>query len=236
MTITCANRLAEILGPEIVKDKGLNVSFIISKKPPDTPVTSRVIPTLVFDIEPSTMKSLIRKWCNDNSIQDFDLRNLIDWDYYKERFGNSVLKIVSIPAALQGVDNPCPKIPYPDWLNKKVKELKSVFKQRNITNFFNKTQDIEDIGTMRVDLTAAQRKRLDEKKAIKTEREDRERLKKLRLDNPVGLLDDFNGWMETSIESWRAIREQRRENPYQLTSVKKTHLTTMFKNFDQAVF
>jgi len=32
-SLTCARRLAKVLGPEIVKDKGLNVRFIISRLP-----------------------------------------------------------------------------------------------------------------------------------------------------------------------------------------------------------
>jgi len=46
------------------------------------------------------MKKMIWKWCKDLSINDFSLKNLLDWEYYKERFGNSILKIITIPAAL----------------------------------------------------------------------------------------------------------------------------------------
>jgi DNA polymerase epsilon subunit 1 len=45
------------------------------------------------------MKKFIRKWCEDNTINDFDLRSLLDWDYYKERLAGTILKIVTIPAA-----------------------------------------------------------------------------------------------------------------------------------------
>ena len=49
------------------------------------------------------------------------MRSIIDWDYYIGRLGNTILKIISIPAALQKIENPVPKIAYPDWLRKKIK-------------------------------------------------------------------------------------------------------------------
>ena len=48
-SITCAKRLAEVLGSEIVKDKGLNVKFIISKKPETAKVADRAIPISIFE-------------------------------------------------------------------------------------------------------------------------------------------------------------------------------------------
>jgi len=94
--------MAEILGEELIKDKGLNVTFIISKFPIDESISDRVIPVIVFQTEPTLMRSLIKKWCKNLSMTDFDMRTFIDWDYYKERVGSSILKIVTIPAALQG--------------------------------------------------------------------------------------------------------------------------------------
>jgi DNA polymerase epsilon subunit 1 len=91
-----------MLGPEIAKDKGLNVKFIISKKPIEAKVAARAIPTIIFGpgVEESEKKRLIRRWTGDNSLDDFDLRTLLDWDYYKERLGSTIQKIITIPAAL----------------------------------------------------------------------------------------------------------------------------------------
>ena len=100
-TISCVKRMGEILGDSVINDAGLNVKYIISMKPTGTPVSERVIPTIVFDIEPNQTKKLIRKWIGDSNITDFSLKHILDWDYYKERFGNSILKIITIPAALQ---------------------------------------------------------------------------------------------------------------------------------------
>jgi DNA polymerase epsilon subunit 1 len=52
--------------------------------------------------------------------QELTLKNILDWDYYFDRFVTIVQKIITIPAILQNVENPIPEIPCPDWLNKKV--------------------------------------------------------------------------------------------------------------------
>lgn len=66
------------------------------------------------------MKKFLRKWLKDQSMQDFDMRTIIDWDYYKERVSGTIMKIVTIPAALQKCMNPVPRIKYPDWLHKRI--------------------------------------------------------------------------------------------------------------------
>jgi DNA polymerase epsilon subunit 1 len=50
-----------------------------------------------------------------------DVRDIIDWAYYKERLGNAIQKIITIPAAMQGVDNPVPRVRHPEWLHKRVR-------------------------------------------------------------------------------------------------------------------
>lgn len=49
------------------------------------------------------------------------MRDILDWDYYRERLGNAIQKIISIPAAMQGVTNPVPRVKHPDWLHKRVR-------------------------------------------------------------------------------------------------------------------
>ena len=46
--ITTAKRLAEFLGEQMIKDKGLNCKFIISSRPKNAPVTERAIPVAIF--------------------------------------------------------------------------------------------------------------------------------------------------------------------------------------------
>ena len=61
----------------------------------------------------------------------------MDWDYYIERLGGTIAKIITIPAALQGVANPVPRVKHPDWLQKKLLEKDDVFKQKRINEMFN---------------------------------------------------------------------------------------------------
>lgn len=49
-----------------------------------------------------------------------DLRDIVDWNYYRERLGGAIMKIITIPAAMQHVPNPVPRVRHPDWLFKKV--------------------------------------------------------------------------------------------------------------------
>ena len=112
-----------MLGGDIAKDKGLNVRFIISKKPLEAKVADRAIPIQVFSLQDEAQqRRFLRKWTKDQSLDDIDLRKLLDWDYYKERLGGTIMKIVTIPAALQQCMNPVPRIQYPDWLHKRLKE------------------------------------------------------------------------------------------------------------------
>ena len=46
------------------------------------------------------MKKFLKKWLKDNSMTDFNMRGIIDWNYYKERVSGTIQKIVTIPAAL----------------------------------------------------------------------------------------------------------------------------------------
>lgn len=102
-SISTAKRLAEFLGDQMVKDKGLSCRFIISRKPEGAPVTERAIPLAIFQTEDSIKKHYLKKWLKVNASFDFDIRNILDWNYYIERLNSCIQKIITIPAALQGV-------------------------------------------------------------------------------------------------------------------------------------
>lgn len=162
-SISTAKRLAEFLGDQMVKDKGLACKFIISSKPHGAPVTDRAVPVAIFSAEESIKRTYLRKWLKDNSLANFDLRTILDWDYYIERLGSVIQKLITIPAAMQKVPNPVPRIRHPDWLHRRVVALDDRFKQHKVTDFFQKkdalaveaqetvVSDLEDIGTQRVD-------------------------------------------------------------------------------------
>ena len=90
-SLTTAARLADFLGAEMVKDKGLNCNLIISRLPAGAPVTERALPVAIFSCEPAIRKYFLRKWLRDSSLDCEDFRDVVDWDYYKDRLGKPVL-------------------------------------------------------------------------------------------------------------------------------------------------
>jgi len=88
--ISTAKRLAEFLGADMVKDKGLACKLVIASTPPEAPVTERAIPTAIFQADPSVRKHYLRKWCRATGQADLGLRNIVDWDYYIQRVGAAI--------------------------------------------------------------------------------------------------------------------------------------------------
>lgn len=83
-----------------MQGRGINVRFIISKKPLTAKVADRAIPVVIFETDETTMKKFLRKWTGDYGMQEYDLKSILDWDYYKDRLAGTIQKIVTIPAAL----------------------------------------------------------------------------------------------------------------------------------------
>lgn len=110
--------------------------MIISRFPPGQPVTERAIPTPIFNTEPKIRNYFLRKWSKDNSIQDFDIRNFVDWDYYIDRFSTTVRKIITIPAGIQNIDNPVARVKEPDWLRRVMQEKRATTNQKRISDLF----------------------------------------------------------------------------------------------------
>ncbi|KAG1874953.1 hypothetical protein F4604DRAFT_1763232 [Suillus subluteus] len=137
-SISTAKRLAEFLGDQMVKDKGLACKFIISAKPNGAPVTERAVPVAIFSAEESVKRAYLRKWLKDHSLCNFDLRSILDWEYYVERLGSVIQKLITIPAAMQKVSNPVPRIRHPDWLHRRVAGAVDKFKQNKVTDFFTR--------------------------------------------------------------------------------------------------
>ena len=161
LSITTAKRLAEFLGQQMVKDKGLNCKYIIAAKPKSAPVTERAIPTTIFSANDQVKRSFLRKWLREDPI-DMNPRALIDWDYYLERLSSVVQKLITIPAALQKIRNPVPRVGHPDWLQRRINVKDDRFKQKKMTDLFGKTPlaeispntldhrlptDVEDFGS-----------------------------------------------------------------------------------------
>ncbi|KAJ4724769.1 DNA polymerase epsilon catalytic subunit [Melia azedarach] len=147
--LTTAKRLSDFLGDTMVKDKGLRCQYIVACEPRGTPVSERAVPVAIFETDSEIMKFYLRKWCKTSS--DVGIRSIIDWSYYKQRLSSAIQKIITIPAAMQKVANPVPRVVHPDWLHKKVREKEDKFRQRKLVDMFssfgrddllNKTSDL----------------------------------------------------------------------------------------------
>lgn len=136
-SITTAKRLGDFLGEQMIKDKGLNVKYIISSRPKNAPVTERALPVAIFSAEESVKRFFLRKWLKEDP-GDMDPRSVIDWDYYLERLGSVIQKLISIPAALQKVKNPVPRVAHPEWLQRRINIKEDKFKQKKMTDMFEK--------------------------------------------------------------------------------------------------
>ncbi|KAL2752065.1 hypothetical protein ACRALDRAFT_1052995 [Sodiomyces alcalophilus JCM 7366] len=158
-SITTARRLADFLGEQMVKDKGLNCKFIICARPKSAPVTERAVPVAIFSAEEETKRAYLKKWLKEEPSST-DPRDLLDWDYYLERLGSVIQKLITIPAALQKVSNPVPRIPHPDWLQRRINAKEDKMKQKKLTDIFSKgpleditnrnkrgVDDVEDFGS-----------------------------------------------------------------------------------------
>lgn len=160
-SITTARRLGEFLGAQMVKDKGLACKYVVADRPIGAPVTERAIPTAIFSSELPVKQKFLRRWLKDPGLESFDPRLIIDWNYYRERLGSTIQKIISIPAALQGLPNPVPRVVQPDWVQKRIEKKNDKMKQSSLSAFFSKAapgskptdsnqvsaiDDIEDIG------------------------------------------------------------------------------------------
>ncbi|ODV69915.1 DNA polymerase epsilon catalytic subunit A [Hyphopichia burtonii NRRL Y-1933] len=230
-SITTAKRLGEFLGEEMVKDAGLACKYIISSKPIGSPVTERAIPVSIFSSEKKEF--FLKKWLKDPSLSDFDPRSVIDWDYYYERLASVVQKIITIPAALQDVKNPVPRVPHPDWLQKRIKIKDDTKQQSSISKFFGKStksealqnqvkhiQDIEDFGELDSGISKTKVGKVTSKKrrngkinnASDTEEEERNNAV---LNGPCPLMtEDYVGYLQYQKAKWKVQaknRERRRK-------------------------
>jgi DNA polymerase epsilon subunit 1 len=107
-----------------VRDKGLSCAYIISRYPAGASVTDRAVPVVVFSAEPATRKGIatlcslslslslslshiahsierLKNWLGTPSLNDYSVRNILDWDYYRGRLSGVVQKLITIPAFYQ---------------------------------------------------------------------------------------------------------------------------------------
>ncbi|GLE05547.1 hypothetical protein PINS_up014570 [Pythium insidiosum] len=231
-SITTAKRLSEFLGAEMIKDKGLTCQMIIACKPIGEKVTERAIPTAIFSTEEAVKRHFLRKWLKDPNMQDFDIRTILDWEYYRGRFAATVQKIVSLPAAFQNVRNPVPRIELPEWMRKQVREKNSKQQQGSLSGFIKKVDrlngdvvaqliDMEDLGGIK--RTGSSSKLFGGKKRKHAIQED----EKSEVVEEVEDIDDqdapklgeveFQTWLRHRKGKWKSLLLKRKRQREELT-------------------
>ncbi|KAK9460210.1 uncharacterized protein V1516DRAFT_679244 [Lipomyces oligophaga] len=241
-SISTARRLAEFLGDQMVKDKGLACKYIISEHPRSAPVTERAIPVAIFSAEESVKSHFLRRWLKDTSLTDFDPRGIIDWDYYRERLGSVIQKIITIPAALQHVPNPVPRVRHPDWLHRRLARLesgaqssidsfKTAFKpMADVTNRLNQTQldDIEDIGfKSKPSLARGTLAKVAMKRRRQQAESLTENIEDMFASLPAEMPDvskDYRGWLRYEKQKWKIQQQalQRRHHLFGKANVRSS--------------
>ena len=224
-SITTAKRLAEFLGEQMTKDKGLNCKYVISSKPKSAAVTDRAIPVAIFSAEIQTKQHFLRRWTRDNS-GDMDPRSIIDWDYYLERLGSVIQKLITIPAALQKVENPVPRVAHPDWLRRRINIMDDKLKQRKVTDHFNKQTladitnvvnhepDLEDIGSSSLAIKLAKTKgmstqSLQKRKAPHPTVSTNENSYAVLPAKIPSMDNDYPAWLQYQKKKWRVQKYAR---------------------------
>lgn len=241
-SITTAKRLGEFLGEEMVKDAGLACKYIISAKPLGSPVTDRAIPVSIFSSEKKEL--YLKKWLKDPSLSEFGPRSVIDWDYYLERVASVVQKIITIPAALQNVPNPVPRVQHPDWLQKRIRTLADKKQQSSIGAFFGasdektvKAQAIKDIedfgeaddGNMKSKVSKVSvRKRKNARTIAAEQAEEEERMMAI-LNGPCpSMLEDYGAFLRYQKAKWK-VQAKNRDRRRKLfgDNVESTHRSSV---------
>ncbi|KAK0199787.1 hypothetical protein DFS33DRAFT_1388090 [Desarmillaria ectypa] len=215
-SISTARRLAEFLGDQMVKDKGLACKFIISERPIGAPVTERAVPVAIFSAEEIVKRTYLRKWLKDSSLVNFDLRSILDWQYYIERLGSVIQKLITIPAAMQKVPNPVPRIRHPDWLHKRVAVAGDKFKQNKLTDFFKSategesrppsSRDIEDMGGEETQSNRIRIAVVNRKVRPKTPEPEVEEETLLAIPDPSV---DYSAWIKAMRPRWKQRQDIR---------------------------
>ncbi|VWU50294.1 DNA polymerase epsilon catalytic subunit A, putative, partial [Hepatocystis sp. ex Piliocolobus tephrosceles] len=137
--ITTAKRLSELLNnTSYVEDNNVSTQFIIASKPVGADITFRAIPVQIFKTNIDTQIFYLTKWLSTTlpPNEPVNVRDIIDWDYYKQKLETQILKLVIIPAIKQNINNPITSISIPDWLKKQLDISEG--RQKKITSFFIK--------------------------------------------------------------------------------------------------
>lgn len=146
--ITTAKRLAELFkNDSYLHDGNLCLSFLLAAHPAGAARTARAIPIQTFKVDVALRSQCLARWLKLQlcTAMNSGARDILDWDYYREKLDTQLLKLICIPAVLQGLDNPIPLIQLPGWLKKR--KAGDTSRQKDIKSFFSiSVKPVDTIG------------------------------------------------------------------------------------------
>merc|ERR1712223_1954421 len=130
----------------------------------------------------------------------------------------TIQRIITIPAALQGIPNPVPRIQHPEWLHKKILEKNDTVKQRKLSEFFGAAvkkpapppRDIEDCLSKRSPLAPKNVPVITTKRNREPEvEEDLTKSWRQVLGNPPSRKTNVKEWILFQKKKWAWQRKQK---------------------------
>ncbi|ORD95086.1 DNA polymerase [Enterospora canceri] len=126
--LSTAKKLAEMLGDDVLKEK-LKCEFIVTKYPESDSTADRVIPVIVF--KSAEKEYYLEKWIGKK--KSYEVRDLIDWVYYRKRYTMILQRMIIVPGYFQGIRGLFKNIECLKWMGEKKHD------------YFGTEKDIEDI-------------------------------------------------------------------------------------------
>lgn len=84
-------------------------------------VTERAILLVIFQSEQSISNyHYLCKWLHLSNVDNLNIREILDWNYYIDRFNNFIQKMMTISAALENIRNPVRHVSHSVWLHKRL--------------------------------------------------------------------------------------------------------------------
>ena len=213
--ITTAKRLIDLFGEAYSNViKGLAVKFFIINEPFADPVSERAVPVQILQYPEEIRKGKLIRWGKlvpTKRAKVDDIRKMIDWEYYKKRLHNTLLKLVCIPAIYQGQQNPISEISIPDWVYKQSMFTSGFHaRQQNLNQFIidksnTRTTNIESITKKDIDINEINNMKLKElndklKVQLKETQSEYSTYKKQNF--------EFDGFLKKTLRYWGLLRDR----------------------------
>lgn len=214
VALTAAKRMKEFLGANITSGgSSLTCKFIIAKEPKNAPVNERAIPISIFKFPEEAIKmKFIKKWTKDHTLLSADLKEILDWDYYKERLGNTVQKMLTLTAAYQKIDNPIPELPHPKWLLEEIRTRSDTAKTSLISTYFGaKVKETPQKVPVIVDIFSASARKSPKKISLGKSSLGKDNQENLNLGPCTATIQgNFHEWMDQQRTRWALRRKNRK--------------------------